>query len=124
VSKSRAVAVTAAREGKSLTALDLRELYCCLARSAPCCTSALVSLTGNPANEVAGSGRVAIIHTPKNGQPAEAKLSSDEMIHAGRTALAILLSDGQPEGFTSSTPSKGAGVAGVLDKTGRLILFQ
>jgi len=44
--------------------------------------------------------------------------------HQGELSWQLYSADGQPEGSPSSIPSKGTGVAGVVDKTGRFILFQ
>jgi len=44
--------------------------------------------------------------------------------HQGELSWQLYSADGRPEGFPSSIPSKGAGVAGVVDKTGRFVLFQ
>jgi len=42
----------------------------------------------------------------------------------GELSWQMYSADGLPQGSTSSVPSKGAGVAGVVDKTGRFILFR
>jgi hypothetical protein len=117
VRKNRATAATATREKKSITALDLKDLYRCLTRSAACCIAALVILTSSlAANEIAGSGRVAIIQTPNGGQPVEANLGSDGMIR--------LLYDSRGEGIPYYVRSSDGGLTfsrpvPIVDKTSR-----
>lgn len=110
-------AVAATREKKSITALDLGDLYSCLARSAACCIAVLVILNGSlAAGEIARSGRVAIIHAPNAGEPAGAKLGSDGMIH--------LLYDSNSDGIPYYVKSSDGGLTfssplPVVDKASR-----
>ena len=110
-------ATAATREKKSNIGLDLKDLYRFLARSAYYCIAALVILTGNlAAGEIARSGRVAIIRTPNAGEPAEAKVGSDGMIH--------LLYDSNSDGIPYYVKSSDGGLTfsspiPVVDKASR-----
>jgi hypothetical protein len=109
--------MTETREKKSITVLDLRDMYSCLARSAACCIAVLVILAGNlAAGEIARSGRVAIIHTPNAGEPAEARVSPEGLIH--------LLYESRTEGIPCYVRSSDGGLTfsrpvPVVDKTSR-----
>src|SRR5262249_11451781 len=67
---------------RRILAIRLESLHHCLIRFVACCFTALAVLPGNLiAGDIGTANRVAVIRTPNGGEPAQARLSSDGMIH-------------------------------------------